>query len=234
MSINFFFIGLPYAAIILFLVGSIIRYKHWGFQVTSLSSQFLESEKLFFGSKPFHNGIIVLFFGHLIAFIFPRSVIAWNSQPVRLIILELTAFAFGISALFGAVMLITRRLVTKRIWVVTSIMDILVYLLIFTQLITGLLIAYNVRWGSTWFATSLTPYLKSIFIFAPNARVITEMPFIVKLHIITAFVLVGIIPFTRLMHILVFPFKYITRKYQIVIWNWDRKKRRLDHEKMEL
>ena len=225
---NFFFIGLPYAVIVLFITGSIVRYKKRGFQVTSLSSQILENKKLFFGSNPFHYGILFLFVGHLTAFVFPRSVIAWNSQPVRLIILEITAFAFGISVLFGAVMLIIRRLGTKRIRVVTSKMDIVVYVLLFTQIITGLIIAYFVRWGSTWFATSLTPYLKSIFILVPNIRPITEMPFVVKLHMVSAFMIIGMIPFTRLMHILVFPFNYIIRKYQYVIWNWDRKKRRLD------
>jgi len=225
---NFFFIGLPYAVIILFLIGSITRYKKRGFQVSSLSTQILENKKLFFGSNPFHYGILFLFFGHLTAFLFPRSVIAWNSQPVRLIILEITAFAFGITILFGAVMLIIRRLGTKRIWVVTSKMDLVVYFLLFTQIITGLIIAYYERWGSTWFATSLTPYLRSIFILSPNIKPITEMPFVVKLHMISAFTIIGIIPFTRLMHILVFPFNYIIRRYQYVIWNWDRKKRRLD------
>ena len=225
---NFFFIALPYIVIVLFLVGSIVRYKKRGFQVSSLSSQLLENKKLFFGSNPFHYGILFLFFGHLTAFLFPRSVIAWNSQPIRLIILEITAFAFGISVLFGAIMLIFRRLGTKRIRIVTSKMDIVVYVLLFTQIITGLIIAYFVRWGSTWFATSLTPYLKSLFIFVPNIRPITEMPFVVKLHMISAFTIIGMIPFTRLMHILVFPFNYIIRKYQYVIWNWDRKKRRIE------
>ena len=145
--------------------------------------------------------------------------------------MEITAFAFGITALFGALMLIIRRLSTKRILIVTTKMDLIVYFVLLTQLITGLLIAYEFRWGSTWFATSMTPYIKSIFTFSPNVKVISEMPFLVKLHMISAFTLIGIIPFTRLMHILVFPFNYIIRKYQYVIWNWDKKKRRLDYNK---
>jgi hypothetical protein len=38
------------------------------------------------------------------------------------------------------------------------------------------------------------------------------------------------VPFTRLMHFLVFPFSYFARAYQYVIWNWDRKKRRTSTE----
>ena len=38
----FFFSAFPYVAIIVFIVGSIYRYRQKGFQVTSLSAQFLE------------------------------------------------------------------------------------------------------------------------------------------------------------------------------------------------
>ena len=31
------------------------------------------------------------------------------------------------------------------------------------------------------------------------------------------------VPFTRLVHLLVAPLNYIVRPYQRVIWNWDRK-----------
>lgn len=219
---NFLFIGLPYVAITSMLVGSIVRYKYRGYQVSSLSSQFLESRKLFFGSNPFHIGILFLFFGHLMAFFFPKSVIAFNSLPLRLFIIEISAFTFGLLALFGAVVLIIRRL-NKRLLMVTSKVDILVYIVIFSQLISGLLIAYYYRWGSTWFASSLTPYLNSIFTFTPNVKVISEMPFLVKYHLVSSFVLIALIPFSRLMHILVFPFRYIVRNYQYFIWNRDRK-----------
>ena len=49
------------------------------------------------------------------------------------------------------------------------------------------------------------------------------MPWVVKLHIISAFVIIAIIPFTRYMHFLVAPVAYIWRKYQVVIWNYNRR-----------
>ena len=58
------FVALPYVALAIFLVGSIYRYLYKGFKVSSLSSQFLEGRKLFFGSQPFHWGLFFLFFGH--------------------------------------------------------------------------------------------------------------------------------------------------------------------------
>lgn len=220
---NFLFIGLPYTALFIMLFGSIIRYRLRGYQVSSLASQFLEGKNLFYGSLPFHIGIVFLFFGHLTAFLFPSSVIAWNHQPVRLIILEITAFSFALAVLTGLTLLVIRRLTNKRIQIVTSKMDVVVFLILLTQVISGLIIAYYHRWGSTWFATIMTPYLKSIFTFTPDPRIIENMPFVIKLHIVTAFTIVGLIPFTRFMHFLVFPFQYITRRLQFVIWNRDKK-----------
>jgi len=220
---NFFFIGLPYAALIILLVGSIFRYFQFGFKVSSLSTQFLEGRELFYGSRPFHWGVIFLFFGHAIAFLFPRAVILWGSVPIRLVILEVAALGFAISALFGLFMLIVRRLNNKRILVVTSKMDVFVYTILLTQIISGIWVAYFARWGSVWFASVLSPYLKSIFIFNPDIAAVTEMPLAVQIHIISAFILIGMIPFTRFVHFLVYPFSYLWRSYQYVIWNWDPK-----------
>ena len=221
---NFFFIGLPYAALTVLLVGSVFRYYRFGFKVSSLSSQFLEGRELFYGSRPFHWGIIFLFFGHATAFLFPRSVMIWNTVPLRLIILEVTALGFAFSALFGLLVLIQRRFKDKRLWAVTTKMDVFVYIMLSTQIISGIWVAFFARWGSAWFASSLTPYLRSLFTFNPDTAVVSQMPLAVQIHIISAFIFIGMIPFTRFIHFLVYPFTYLTRSYQYVIWNWDRKK----------
>lgn len=215
----FFFILLPYVAIISLIFGSIYRYRFHGYKVSSLSSQLLENNLLFFGSRPFHWGIITLFFGHLIAFLIPAAVLAWNGKPVRLYILEISALAFGIISITGLTVLIIRRIKVKRIRIVTSRMDIFVYLILSVQIIAGLYIALFFRWGSSWFALVLTPYLRSIFAFKPDATTIMALPVIVKIHVISAFVLIGMIPYTRFIHFLVYPFSYLWREYQLVIWN---------------
>lgn len=213
----------PYLAFGIFIVGSIYRYTKKGFQVSSLSSQFIEGKKLFWGSQPFHWGILILFFGHLTAFLFPRAILAWNGEPVRLLILEMSSFAFGLAALFGLVMLIKRRLQTKTLLVVTNKMDMVVYVVLLTQILSGLGVAFFVRWGSSWFSSVLTPYLRSIFSFNPDINAVAEMPWWIQLHIISAFLIIAIIPFTRFMHFLVAPIDYAWRKYQLVLWNWNRK-----------
>lgn len=218
------FVALPYVALSIFIVGSVYRYVNKGFSVSSFSSQFLEGRKLFWGSQPFHWGMLVIFFGHLIAFLTPRAIIAWNGDPLRLLILEASSFAFALSALLGLMLFIRRRIMSKRVQMVTSKMDIVVYLLLFIQLLSGLLVAYTARWGSNWFASVMSPYLTSIFALNPEIGAVSAMPWLVQTHIAGAFVIIGVIPFTRFMHFLVAPIDYLWRNYQLVIWNWDRKK----------
>ncbi|MBW2548781.1 MAG: respiratory nitrate reductase subunit gamma, partial [Deltaproteobacteria bacterium] len=148
---TFLLVVFPYVAGIVFLVGVTYRYRQTGFTVSSLSSQFLEGDKLFWGAVPFHLGLMVVFFGHLLAFLLPSATLAWNSVPVRLIILEVSAFVFGLSLLFGLLSLLWRRLTNPRVRVVTSRMDIVIELLLLAQVVLGCWVALGFRWGSSWF-----------------------------------------------------------------------------------
>lgn len=95
--------ALPYVAIVLFLVVSIQRYRREPFSFSSLSSQFLETRRLFWGSVPFHVGILAVFCGHFTGFLFPRELVLWNRLPVRLFVFESTGLAFALLALVGLV-----------------------------------------------------------------------------------------------------------------------------------
>ena len=220
----FFFSAFPYVAIITFLVGSIYRYQQKGFKVTSLSAQFLEGKQGFWGTVPFHFGILMVFLGHLVAFLFPKSVLSWNSDPVRLIAHEGVGFTFAVALLVGLVALIVRRLTHPRLKVVTTRMDLFVEFVLLAQVILGCWIALGYRWGTSWFAADLSPYLWSILKLNPQPEAVVAMPLVIKAHIIGAFSILLIFPFTRLIHILVAPFHYIWRPYQVVIWNWDKRR----------
>ena len=223
---QFLWIGLPYAALVLFPAGGIYRYRRRGFSYSSLSSQFLEGGGLFWGSLPFHWGLAFLFFGHLAAFLFPETLLAFNNHPVRLLIIEISAFASGVLVLFGLLALFIRRVGRPRIRVVTSRMDLVIEVLLIVQVVLGLLTALTARWGSSWFAASLTPYLRSLFILQPDISVVATLPLLVKLHLIGAFLLAALIPFSRLVHLLVLPLHCTWRPLQRVIWNWNPKELR--------
>ena len=217
------FAAFPYVAMTLFLVISIQRYRSNAFTISSLSSQFLESRRLFWGSVPFHLGVITLFFGHLIGFVIPRQVMAWNASPLRLVILEVTGLVAALLFLWGMIFLIARRLSDKRLQIITSNVDIVVYALLLFQVGTGLYIALFLRWGSAWYVHAVVPYLRSIFTLQPEIAVMAAAPWAVRLHVLGAFTIGTVFAFTRLMHVLVAPLPYVWRSVQLVLWNRDRK-----------
>ena len=212
----------PYVAVALAVVVAIWRFTMSSFTYSSLSSQFLEGRRLFWGSIPWHYGIILILVGHLIGILFPSGVKAFNGVPVRLYILEGTGLALGLLALLGLVLLLVRRATSSRIRVVTSPMDVVLLVVLLVQIAAGVGIAIFYRWGSFWFLQTATPYLWSLASFNPNVSYVAAMPFLIKLHVLNAFVLVALFPFTRLVHIVSLPIPYLWRPYQVVIWNREK------------
>lgn len=209
----------PYVALTLFVIGTIYRYRS-GFKYSSLSSQFLESKKFYAGSVPFHVGIIVVFFAHLVAFIYPAIVFGGKT----LVTMETIILAFSIVAIVGLVLLFIRRITNERVQMVTNKMDIVIEVLLLAQFVIGVYIAIYLKWGSAWYASDMVPYLWSIFTFSPDIAAVAATPLLIQLHIIGAFLIILLIPFSRLVHFLVAPLHYIVRPYQVVRWNWDKKK----------
>ena len=213
-----FFIALPYVALFTFFLVTILRYRTEKFTYSSLSSQLLENKSHFWTMVPFHYGILFVLLGHIVAFLIPSSILLWNGNPIRLFILEVTALAAGLLTLVGMIGIIVRRLNNSKVRVVTSRLDAILYFLLLTQIISGVAVAIFHPWGSSWFATSMSPYLWSLLKFQPDTSFIIGLPWLVKLHIINAFLLILIFPFTRLVHILVIPNPYLWRKTQVVRW----------------
>jgi nitrate reductase gamma subunit len=212
----------PYVAFALFFLVTIQRYRQRSFTYSSLSSQFLENKHHFWGSVPFHYGILIVLAGHAVAFLVPRSILLWNGHPVRLLILEGSALACAILTLVGLFNIILRRFTEPRCRKVTSTGDWIIYALLLVQIVTGIYVAIFFRWGSSWFASSATPYLWSLLKLNPEVGYLVALPAMIKLHIVNAFLIIAVFPFTRLVHILVIPNMYLWRKPQVVIWNRPR------------
>jgi nitrate reductase gamma subunit len=221
------FAVLPYLSMTLFLLVTIQRYRAQRFSYSSLSSQFLENQQHFWALVPFHYGILTVLAGHVVAFLVPRQILAWNSVPVRLYILEITALIFGILTVVGLGTIVVRRWVFPKVRTVTSTSDWILYLLLLIQSVTGVATAVLHPWGSSWFAATASPYLWSVAKLNPEINYVVALPWLVKLHIINAFLVIGFFPFTRLVHILVVPNQYFFRKTQVVRWNWSQSARRV-------
>ncbi len=212
------FLVLPYLAICVFVLGTIVRYRGAPFTYSSLSSQFLENGEHFWALVPFHYGILVVLLGHAVAWLIPRGILAWNARPLRLYVLEVSALGFGLLTVVGLAGAVHRRLSFSRVRVVTSRMDWIVFALLLTQVVSGIAIAVLHPWGSSWFASAAAPYLWSLARLDPDLGVIAAMPLDVKIHIVMAYALIAVMPFTRLVHILVAPNPYLWRKAQVVRW----------------
>ena len=213
------FIILPYISLSVGIVVAIYRSIYRPFTLSSLSSQILERKKLYWGSIPFHYGVIFVLLGHLVALLLPKGLMLWNSVPVRLYVLELSGLALGIWALVGLCVLLWRRLSEKRIQMVTTPMDLIVLVLLLISAVTGVFMATLYRFGSFWFTVIFSPYLMSVLTFQPNLNLVAPLPWLIKLHVINFFLLFAVFPFSRLLHIVTYPFAYIGRPWQIVIWN---------------
>jgi len=213
-----FFIAFPYVAMFTFFLVTIQRYRNQKFTYSSLSSQLLENKSHFWAMVPFHYGILFVLLGHIVAFLIPRSILAWNGHPIRLYVLEITALSAGLLAIVGMIGIVVRRITNSKVRVVTTRVDVVLYFLLMSQLISGVAVAIFHPWGSSWFATSMTPYLWSLVTFQPDISFVVGLPWLVKLHIINAFTLILLFPFTRLTHILVTPNPYLWRKTQVARW----------------
>ncbi len=212
-----FFIIFPYFSIAIGLVVTVYRAIYRPFTISSLSSQLLERNKLYWGTLSFHWGIVLILLGHLLALLFPRTLVLWNSVPLRLYLLEFSGLALGLWALAGLLLLLFRRLGDKRIRVVSTPMDVVVLLLLLVSVITGVLTATLYRYGSFWFTGIFTPYLWSLLSLQPNLALVSPLPVTIKLHVLNFFVLLAVFPFSRLVHIITYPLGYLLRPWQLVV-----------------
>ncbi len=219
------FVAFPYAAVLLAVLVGFYRYFNDRFSYSSFSSQFLENRALFWGSVPWHFGVIIILLAHFVAFLFPGAWARLIAAPERLQTLEVIGLALALTATTALALLIIRRLLNARIFTVTSAMDWVLLGALLAQMVLGFWVALFFRWGSDWYLHTAVPWLESLVTFSPDSQFVTSLPWVVKLHMLGGFVIIALFPFTRLVHLVTFPVTYLWRPYQVVIWN--RRQRRV-------
>ena len=223
------FVIFPYIALTLFIVVTVYRAIFRPFTVSSLSSQLLERKQLYWGSISFHNGILLILLGHLLALLFPESVVVWNSVPLRLYLVEVTGLVLALWSLVGVLILILRRITVANIRAVTLPTDMVVLLLLLLSVYTGIATATGYRFGSAWFTGVFSPYLWSILTLQPRPELVAPLPWAIQLHVFNFFILLAIFPFTRLIHIITYPLSYLFRPWQIVVWVREQRSHQESH-----
>lgn len=212
----------PYVALAVALSVGFYRYAIDRYSYSSQSSQFLESRLLFWGSIPWHYALLAILLAHVLAFLVPS---AWGSllgSSLRLVFLEITGMALGVTTLIALLLLIFRRAGNPRVCAVTTKIDWLLLASLLFQVASGVYIATHLRWGGAWYVHTVSPWLWSLVKFHPRVEYLANMPAIVQLHAVNAFVLVALFPFSRLVHIVSVPLGYLGRPYQVVVWSRQR------------
>lgn len=215
------FAVIPYIALTIFIIGSLVRYDRDQYTWKADSSQLLESKQLRRGSIPFHIGILAIFLGHFVGLLTPNEV--WHLLGISAATKQLVAMGagglFGIICFYGMCILIKRRLTNPRIRATSSKMDISILLLLFLQLVIGLAsIFVSASHLDGQEMLKLMSWAQNILTFNPStaAASIASVHWIFKLHILLGMVIFILFPFSRLVHIWSVPVKYLRRNYQIV------------------
>ena len=211
----------PYVALAVLLVGSVLRYDREPYTWRAGSSQLLRRRQLVAGSVLFHLGVLVVFFGHVVGLLTPIEVFdaLGIGHGLKQWLAIVIGGAAGAAALVGASLLAHRRFFDARVRAQSSFSDHLVIAVLWIQLVLGLL-TIPVSLGHLDGAemVKLMAWAQGILTFDPEAAgyVAGAHP-IFKLHVFLGLTIFVLFPFTRLVHMLSAPVRYLWRPgYQVV------------------
>jgi len=218
---NFVYGIYPYIALAVLMIGTVVRYDREPYTWRSGSSQLLRRKQLMLGSVLFHLGIIVIFFGHLVGLLTPIQLFDFVgvSHPFKQITAISVGGVAGVTALIGATILLHRRLTDSRIRRTSSFGDIMVLVLLWLQLVLGLgSIVASIEHMDGAEMVRFMAWAQAIFTLDFRAATYVEgAHWIYQLHIFLGLTIFLIFPFTRLVHMLSAPVRYLWRPgYQVV------------------
>jgi nitrate reductase gamma subunit len=211
----------PYIALVVLAVGTVIRYDREPYTWRTGSSQLLRRKQLMWGSLLFHVGVLLIFAGHLVGLLTPLAI--WEMLGVthgakQMIAIVLGGVA-GVMGIIGATLLVHRRFFDARIRRNSSFTDSLIILILWAQLALGLLtIRVSMQHLDGEEMVKFMHWAQGIFTFNPQAAsYVADADLVFKLHITLGLTIFVLFPFSRLVHMLSAPVRYIWRPgYQVV------------------
>ncbi|MHC5307997.1 respiratory nitrate reductase subunit gamma [Bartonella sp. LJL80] len=211
----------PYIALTVLILGSIIRYDREPYTWRASSSQLLRRRQLMWGSVLFHVGVLFIFAGHLVGLLTPIAF--WDALGVSHTFKQVTAMTaggiFGVMGIIGATLLVHRRFFDPRIRATSSHADSMIIALLWVQLLLGLMtIPFSLQHLDGHEMVKFMDWAQGIFTFNLAASTyIADVAWVFKLHIFLGLTILFVFPFTRLVHMLSAPIRYIWRPgYQVV------------------
>lgn len=164
------------------------------------------------GSVLFHAGILAAVGGHVLGLLVPHQWTAWvgiDDEAYHWLAV-VAGIASGVAIVLGFAILVFRRLRIPRVRATTLRSDVVLFPLLGTAIVTGLLAT---SWGSAVdryeYRHTVSPFFRGIFTLRPDGELMVGAPFLYQAHAVTAFVLLAAWPFTRLVHAWSFPVTYL-------------------------
>ncbi len=218
---HFLFTTYPYIALSVMIVGSIVRYERDPFTWKSGSSQLLRGRQFFWGSVLFHVGVLFILGGHIAGLLVPITV--WEffgvSHGAKQVLAMVSGGLAGLMAITGAVILLRRRLTDPRIRANSTVADTGILILLALQLLLGLLtVPVSAMHLDGAEMMMFVNWAQAVVYFGPDpASHLAEASWVIKTHVLLGLTIFLLFPFTRLVHILSAPVRYVWRPgYQIV------------------
>jgi nitrate reductase gamma subunit len=209
----------PYIAFTSFVVGHLWRYRHDQFGWTTRSSQLHESRLLRLGSPLFHFGILAVFAGHVLGVLIPASwthAVGLSEDVYHWLAVGIGSVA-GIATIAGLAILVYRRITVTAVRQATTAMDKVMYVLLIAALGTGMVntMFNNLIAGRYDYRETVSPWFRSIFGPNPQPELMVGVPLSFQLHAVVVVALIGLWPYTRLVHVFSAPLGYMFRPYVV-------------------
>ena len=216
---HFFFGIYPYIGLSVFLVGSLVRFERGQYTWRSGSSQMLRTSQLRWGSNLFHIGILFLLFGHFVGLLTPHWLYEhFITAGAKQMVAVVSGGTAGTICFIGLTLLLHRRLTDARIRATSSPMDIAILLVLWLQLVLGLVtLPFSVQHSDGGTMLALSEWAQRIVTFRGDAaELVSAVDWPFKLHLVLGITIFVLFPFSRLVHIWSAPLGYVFRSYQVV------------------
>lgn len=209
------YVVLPYVALAIGITGLIWRRRTDTFGWTARSTELLEGRILRFASVIFHVGVLMAIGGHVLGILIPQS---WTAavgitDEAYHVLAVLGGVSAGIAVVVGFTALLYRRFTNGRVRVTTTNMDLVIFALLGIGIATGMAATIINIPDSVHYRESVAPYFRQIFIFKPDASLMTGdgVATIFQIHVIAVWFLYAAWPFSRLVHAFTVPINYPRR-----------------------
>jgi nitrate reductase gamma subunit len=197
MSDHALFAVAPFIALVVLVVATALRPPH----DSSLNMRPPSSSAAVVREARMHPlialGLLGVLAGHIVMLAWPDQLLRWSRDVSRLMALELAFLALGVSALFGIGAAVWRR-VLRSTASGASLADAMFSGVLLLALASGVAVAVLYRWAAAWSAVTSTRYARSLFLLQPNVEPLDALPYLAKVHIFSTFIIIGLLPFTRL------------------------------------